>query len=242
MEMDQLNRTVELLKQAEQEFTPDLVFACSFGAEDVVLFDLIARHVPSIRIVTLDTGRLPQETYDVMDACREKYGLKIEVCFPDASDVEQMVREKGMNLFYHSLENRKLCCEIRKVRPLKRALEGARAWVTGLRREQATSRSDMQPVEDDAAFGIKKFNPLIDWSQDDVWEYIRTNDVPYNKLHDQFYPSIGCAPCSRAVAVGEDPRAGRWWWENENAVAECGLHVSPLKAPKKVEGDSNDRT
>jgi len=232
-----MNQTVALLKQAESEFASDLVFACSFGAEDVVLIDLIAKHTPKIRIVTLDTGRLPQETYDVMDACREKYGLAIEVFFPEADDVEQMVRDKGMNLFYESIENRKLCCEIRKVRPLKRALKGAKAWVTGLRREQAASRTDMQPIEDDAAFGIKKFNPLIEWREKDVWNYIRSNDVPYNKLHDQFYPSIGCAPCTRSVTVGEDPRSGRWWWENEGAVAECGLHVNPISLPKGEDGD-----
>ncbi len=231
-EIDQLNQTVELIKQAEREFAPDLVFACSFGAEDVVLFELIAKHAPSIRIVTLDTGRLPQETYDVMDACRDKYGLNIEVHFPAAADVEQMVREKGVNLFYQSIENRKLCCEIRKVRPLKRALKGARAWVTGLRREQASSRSDMQPIEDDTTFGIRKFNPLIEWSEKDIWDYIHTNDVPYNSLHDQFYPSIGCAPCTRAVSVGEDPRSGRWWWENEDTVAECGLHADPTSDAK----------
>jgi phosphoadenosine phosphosulfate reductase len=229
-----LAQTTDLLKQAAAEYSPDVVFACSFGAEDVVLFDLIAKHAPSIRIITLDTGRLPQETYDVMDACREKYGLKIELQFPAAPDVEQMVREKGVNLFYQSIENRKLCCEIRKVRPLKRALEGAEAWVTGLRREQASSRTDMQPIEDDAAFGIRKFNPLIEWSEKDIWDYIHANDVPYNKLHDQFYPSIGCAPCTRAISAGEDPRAGRWWWENEDAVAECGLHANPVS---HVKGD-----
>jgi phosphoadenosine phosphosulfate reductase len=166
-----------------------------------------------------------------------RYGLDIEVFFPDAADVESMVREKGLNLFYHSIENRKFCCEIRKVRPLKRALKGAKAWVTGLRREQAASRTDMQPVEDDAAFGIKKFNPLIEWTEKDVWNHIRSNDVPYNKLHDQFYPSIGCAPCTRSVTLGEDPRSGRWWWENEDAVAECGLHVNPIKAPSGKDGD-----
>lgn len=235
--MEKLNQTIAWLKEAEQAFAPDLVFACSFGAEDVVLVDLIARHAPSIRVVTLDTGRLPQQTYDVMDACREKYGVDIAVFFPDASDVEAMVREKGLNLFYESIENRKLCCEIRKIRPLKRALEGARAWVTGLRREQAASRTEMQPVEDDKAFSMKKFNPLIEWSESDVWNYIRANDVPYNKLHDEFYPSIGCEPCTRSVTVGEDPRSGRWWWENEDAVAECGLHVNPINSPKGEDGD-----
>jgi len=230
--MEKLNPTIEWLKQAEREFAPDLVFACSFGAEDVVLFDLIAKHAPSIRIVTLDTGRLPQETYDVMAACREKYGVNIQVYFPDAADVEEMVCEKGVNLFYESLENRKYCCEIRKIRPLKRALEDVRAWVTGLRREQAASRTGMQPIEDDAAFGIQKFNPLIEWSEEDIWDYIKANDIPYNKLHDQFYPSIGCAPCTRSVTMGEDPRSGRWWWEREGAVAECGLHANPISEIK----------
>ena len=230
--MDRMNQSIELLQQAEREFAPDLVFACSFGAEDVVLFDLIAKHAPSIRIVTLDTGRLPQETYDVMAACREKYGVNIQVYFPDAADVEEMVCEKGVNLFYESLENRKYCCEIRKIRPLKRALEDVRAWVTGLRREQAASRTGMQPIEDDAAFGIQKFNPLIEWSEEDIWDYIKANDIPYNKLHDQFYPSIGCAPCTRSVTMGEDPRSGRWWWEREGAVAECGLHANPISEIK----------
>jgi len=235
--MDKLNQTIEWLKQAEREFAPDMVFACSFGAEDVVLVDLIAKQAPSIRIVTLDTGRLPEPTYEVMDACREKYGVDIAVFFPDASDVEEMVREMGLNLFYGSIESRKLCCDIRKIRPLKRALSGARGWVTGLRREQAASRTEMQPIEDDMAFGIKKFNPLIEWSEKDVWNYIRSNDVPYNKLHDQFYPSIGCAPCTRSVTMGEDPRSGRWWWENDDAVAECGLHVNPINLPKGEDGD-----
>jgi len=235
--MEKLNQTIEWLKQAEREFAPDMVFACSFGAEDVVLVDMIAKHAPLIRVVTLDTGRLPEPTYEVMDACREKYGIDISVYFPDASDVEEMVREKGLNLFYGSIENRKRCCEIRKIRPLKRALAGARGWVTGLRREQAASRTEMQPVEDDKAFGIKKFNPLIEWSEKDVWNYIRSNDVPYNKLHDQFYPSIGCAPCTRAISAGEDPRSGRWWWENDDAVAECGLHANPVNLPKGEDGD-----
>lgn len=227
--MNYLEQTIACLKEAEQAFKGRIVFACSFGAEDVVLFDLIAGHAPSIRIVTLDTGRLPQATYDVMDACREKYGMDIDVLFPDASDVEAMVREKGVNLFYHSVENRKLCCEVRKIRPLTRALEGAGAWITGVRRQQADSRADMQMVEDDAKFGIKKFNPLVEWSEQDVWDYIRANDVPYNRLHDAHYPSIGCEPCTRAIAVGEDPRAGRWWWESEEGLAECGLHVSGWK-------------
>lgn len=226
---NKVEQSVEILRQAEQAYAPDVVFACSFGAEDVVLVDLISRYAPSIKVITLDTGRLPQATYDVMDACREKYGVDIEVYFPDATEVEQMVREKGVNLFYHSVENRKRCCEIRKIHPLRRALAGSKAWITGLRRQQASSRQDMAAVEDDAAFGIRKFNPLIEWSEDDVWSYIREHEVPYNALHDRHYPSIGCEPCTRAITVGEDPRAGRWWWEQEDAVAECGLHASPIK-------------
>jgi len=218
-----------LLQQAETEFAPDIVFACSFGAEDVVLLDLISRFAPAIAIATLDTGRLPQETYDVMDACRSRYGLAIEVYCPDAAEVESMVREFGMNLFRDSLVLRKRCCEIRKIHPLRRALAGRKAWMTGVRREQADSRQQMAAVEDDAAFGIRKFNPLIEWSEADIWSYIRARDVPYNALHDKHYPSIGCAPCTRAIAVGEDPRAGRWWWEQEDGIAECGLHASPIK-------------
>jgi len=224
-----VDETVALLKQAQDKYAPDLVFASSFGAEDVVLIDLISKLAPNIQIVTLDTGRLPQQTYDVMDACRKKYGLNIQVFFPDVAEVEQMVRESGFNLFYQSVENRKHCCAIRKIHPLKRALAGAKAWITGVRREQADSRQAMAAVEDDAGFGIKKFNPLIEWSEAEVWEYIRANDAPYNVLHDQHYPSIGCACCTRSVTVGEDPRSGRWWWEREDGVAECGLHASPLK-------------
>jgi len=229
MMQTKIDETVTLLKQAYDEFGDALAFASSFGAEDVVLIDLISKYTPKIQVVTLDTGRLPQQTYDVMDACREKYGLDIQVFFPDAAEVEQMVRQSGLNLFYQSVENRKHCCEIRKIHPLKRALSGAKAWITGVRREQADSRQAMAAVEDDAGFGIKKFNPLIEWSETEVWEYIRANDVPYNALHDQHYPSIGCACCTRSVTVGEDPRSGRWWWEREDGIAECGLHASPLK-------------
>jgi len=221
--------SIGLLKQAVADYNGDVVFACSFGAEDVVLLDILAKYEIAIRVISLDTGRLPQETYDVMQIWRKKDSLNIDIYFPDADDVEMMVKQDGVNLFYDSVEKRKLCCHVRKILPLKRALSGAQAWVTGLRQEQADSRVDMQAVEDDKAFGIKKFNPLIMWTAQDVWDYIKSHDVPYNALHDQFYPSIGCAPCTRAVSVGEDPRAGRWWWEQEDAVAECGLHASPIK-------------
>lgn len=224
-----IEKSMALIRQAEAEYGPDVAFACSFGAEDVVLLDLISRCAATVVVITLDTGRLPQETYDVMDACRKRYPLPIEVYFPDAAEVEGMVREHGLNLFRHSVELRKRCCEIRKIHPLRRALAGRKAWMTGVRREQADSRQQMAAIEDDAHFGIKKFNPLIEWTEAEVWDYIRANDVPYNALHDRHYPSIGCAPCSRAITVGEDPRAGRWWWEQEDGVAECGLHASPLK-------------
>jgi phosphoadenosine phosphosulfate reductase len=178
------------------------------------------------RLFTLDTGRLNQETYDCMDAIRERYGVQIEVFFPEATGVEKMVRENGLNLFYNSVELRKLCCGIRKVEPLNRALKNLDAWMTGLRREQAVTRVDVRKVELDKDHGdIVKVNPLVDWSYDDVWEYIRKNNLPYNRLHKQGYPSIGCAPCTRAVKPGEDLRAGRWWWENPN-TKECGLHVN----------------
>ena len=232
--MNKVEQSIAYLRQAEQSFD-QVVFACSFGAEDVVLLDLISKYAPRIRIISLDTGRLPQETYDVMDVWRKGKGLDIDLYFPDADDVQTMVKQDGVNLFYDSVEKRKQCCFVRKIKPLKRALEGAEAWVTGLRGEQAKTRVTMRAVEDDAAFGIKKYNPLIDWSEQDVWDYIKSHELPYNALHDKFYPSIGCAPCTRAISVGEDPRAGRWWWEQEDAVAECGLHVNPIagKAAEK---------
>ena len=226
---DKVQYTLSLLQQAVSDYTGDVVFACSFGAEDVVLLELLEKNNIAMRVISLDTGRLPQETYDVMQTWRKKSSLDIDIYFPGALEVEKVIKQDGVNLFYDSVEKRKLCCHVRKILPLKRALSGAQAWVTGLRQEQAGSRANMHAVEDDKAFGIKKFNPLIMWTQQDVWDYIKNNDVPYNALHDQFYPSIGCAPCTRAISVGEDPRAGRWWWEQEGAVAECGLHASPIK-------------
>jgi len=187
------------------------------------------------RIFTLDTGRLHQETYNVMDAVREKYDIDIEVYFPKADQVEKMAREYGLNLFYKSPELRRLCCNIRKVEPLSRALSELDAWITGLRREQCLTRAEIKKVEiDKGNEGIVKINPLADWSSAQVWTYVRKNKVPYNELHDQGYPSIGCAPCTRPVSPGEDLRAGRWWWESQN-VKECGLHCKLAKcefAPK----------
>ena len=219
--------TVDMVTWALERFGPRIALACSFQAEESVLIDLMHRvRGADFRVFTLDTGRLNQETYDCMDAIRERYGIQIEVFFPDSNGVEKMVRENGLNLFYNSVELRKLCCGVRKVEPLNRALKGLDAWMTGLRREQAVTRADVRRIELDEDHGnIIKINPLVDWSYDDVWDYVRRKSVPYNRLHKQGYPSIGCAPCTRAVKPGEDLRAGRWWWENPNAK-ECGLHLN----------------
>jgi phosphoadenosine phosphosulfate reductase len=215
----------EVLEWGLKEFHPGIAFAWS-GAEDVAILDMMIRIQPKARVFTLDTGRLNPETYEVMDKVREKYGIRIEVLFPDAGRVEEMALNKGLNLFYHSVENRKLCCNVRKVQPLKRMLSTLDAWITGLRRDQAATRTVAKTIEVDHAFGgIFKLNPLAHWTHDDVWNYIRKNDVPYNNLHDKSYLSIGCAPCTRPVQPGEDIRAGRWWWESADGK-ECGLHVN----------------
>jgi len=214
-----------VLRWALDKFSPRVALACSFQAEESVLIDLMhGLRGADFRIFTLDTGRLNQETYDCMDAIRARYGISVEVYFPQAVEVQEMVREGGLNLFYNSVEQRKLCCAIRKVEPLNRALKDLDAWMTGLRREQALTRGSVSKVEvDNDHGGIVKINPLVDWSFDEVWKYIRDHNVPFNRLHDQGYPSIGCAPCTRAVKPGEDLRAGRWWWENPESK-ECGLH------------------
>ena len=218
-----------LLRWAEARFPGRVALASSFGAEDVVLIDMWSRVAREPRVFTLDTGRLPEETYDVMERIRTKYGLTFTVFFPQAEQAEKLVGEHGPNLFYQGVELRRLCCHVRKVEPLTRALAGLSAWICGLRREQAATRGQLQAVEvDEAHGGILKLNPLIDWSTEDVWAYIRAQQVPYNALHDQGYPSIGCAPCTRAVQPGEDIRAGRWWWESPESK-ECGLHVKGEK-------------
>ena len=203
-------------------------FSTSFGAEDMVVLDLIHREQIAIDVVTLDTGRLPQQTYALMQRVEEVYGRCFETFHPDGDAVQTLVRERGINGFYASVENRKACCQARKVEPLKRALAGRGAWVTGLRAQQSAARAHLAPRGWDAEFQVEKFNPLHDWSEQQVWEHIRSRDVPYNALHDEHYPSIGCAPCTRAIAVGEDIRAGRWWWEN-GQTQECGLHVQRPK-------------
>jgi phosphoadenosine phosphosulfate reductase len=218
--------TSDLLAWAFARYHPRLALACSFQAEGSVLIDLIHRLRGSdFRVFTLDTGRLNQETYDCMEAIRARYGIEVGVFFPDATRVEDMVRQHGMNLFYDSIEQRKLCCGIRKVEPLKRALTGLEAWITGLRREQAVTRTDVRKVEIDHEHGgIVKINPIADWTHKQVWNYIAANKVPYNKLYDRGYSSIGCAPCTRATKPWEELRDGRWWWESPE-TRECGLHA-----------------
>lgn len=214
---------VAVLQRIAAEFSP-AVFANSLGAEDMVITDLIVKHQLPITVFSLDTGRLPIETYDLMGKVQEHYGLKLKVYYPQHEPLENFVRGEGINAFYNSVELRKACCHIRKVEPLQRALAGNNAWITGMRAQQSATRDGLPIEQFDEGNGLMKFNPLSEWKERDVWAYIRLHDVPYNKLHDQFYPSIGCAPCTRATSPGEDIRAGRWWWENPE-TKECGLHV-----------------
>jgi len=216
----------EILTWAIKNFRPKLALACSFGApEGLVLLDMMHRIDPASRVFVLDTGRLPQATHDLVDRVRERYDVRVEGILPRAEDVQEMVGERGMNLFYESVENRQLCCRIRKVEPLNRYLATLDAWVSGLRRDQGVTRTETPKVEIDRAHGgIVKVNPIADWSSEDVWSYVAAHNVPTNRLHREGYPSVGCDPCSRAVAPGEDPRSGRWWWEQAD-TRECGIHV-----------------
>jgi phosphoadenosine phosphosulfate reductase len=211
------------LSRIASDFSP-AVFASSLAAEDMVLTDLILKGQYDIGIFSLETGRLHKETLDMLEKVKAHYGYDIAVYKPQAEAVEAYIAQNGLNAFYDSVEMRKECCRIRKVEPLGRALLGNKAWVTGQRRAQAATRGSLMVEEDDAAHLMTKFNPLADWSEEDIWNYIRDNGVPYNALHDQGYPSIGCEPCTRAIEPGEDVRAGRWWWENPESK-ECGLHV-----------------
>lgn len=221
---------VVLLQRIEREFAP-ATLASSLGAEDMVLTDLVARHAPAISVFVLDTGRLHPETYDLLAKVQETYGSKIRlrVFYPQADLIQQYVEQNGINAFYRSVELRKACCGIRKVEPLGRALAGHQAWITGMRRQQSSLRTSLSVEEYDADHNLRKFNPLADWTEEEVWQYLRGHGVPYNALHDQHYPSIGCSPCTRAIAVGEDIRAGRWWWEDPSSK-ECGLHVKGASA------------
>lgn len=218
---------LEIVEWSARSFGTGAALASSFGVEDMVLTDMICKTSPRITIFTLDTGRLPEETYKLMDETKKKYDLTIEVYFPDTGKVEQMVREKGLNLFYDSVEDRKLCCGVRKVEPLNRALKGKRAWLTGLRRDQTFTRANVAKVAEDTEHGMLKLSPIADWTSGQVWDYVRKNNVPFNELHNRGFPSIGCEPCTRAIKTGEDPRSGRWWWEQ--GAKECGLHHSDSK-------------
>ncbi len=217
---------IEALRNALENIAASHAPAClasSFGVEDMVLIDMIARHGIPVSIFTLDTGRLPEETYQLMQKTRQRYGLKIDVYFPKADSIEAYAERNGPNAFYDSVELRKTCCRIRKVEPLSRALKGKGAWITGMRRQQSPTRSDLADAVYDEDNGLHKYSPLLEWSETEVWNYIRMQNVPYNDLHDRGYPSIGCAPCTRAITRGEDIRAGRWWWEDASG-RECGLH------------------
>lgn len=214
----------EVIGWALDTYHPRLAISAAFLPEDMVVIDVARKINADVRVFTLDTGRLPQETYDLIDQVRSRYGIHIEVQFPDAEQVEAMVRKHGMNLFYADQALRLLCCQVRKVFPLEKALTGLDAWITGLRRGQNVTRADVAKVEiDEAHGGIIKVNPIADWSKEQVWEYVRSNDVPYNALYERGYTSVGCAPCTRAIRPGEDDRAGRWWWEAPESK-ECGLH------------------
>lgn len=214
---------VDKLKYAEELFGNELCFSTSLGAEDQLITHFIAVNSLDIGIFTLDTGRLFPETYDLIDSSCNKYNIKIKIAFPDTKEVEEMVNDKGINLFYNSIENRKLCCNIRKTRPLNKILSNKSAWITGLRKEQSVTRKDLQFIEWDEVNGLYKINPLLNWTEKEVWNKIDELKVPVNSLHKKNFPSIGCQPCTRAIMEGEDVRAGRWWWENPE-TKECGLH------------------
>ncbi len=240
----------QLLEWAGRTFAGEVTIASSLGAEDQVLVHMLSVLGLPIEVFTLDTGRLFNESYDLMARNERELGVPVRPYFPDAAAVEEMVGEHGINLFYESVELRKRCCHVRKVEPLRRALAGRRAWVTGLRRSQSVTRSSLETVEWDEQNRLYKLNPLAEWSDDEVWEYVRAHEVPYNQLHDRGFPSIGCAPCTRAVAPGADPRSGRWWWERPEQ-RECGLHagepkdrrirVTPLLHPGQTEQSDHPR-
>jgi len=216
-----------LIEWGFEQFAPRIALSASFGSpEGMVIVDLMHRIDASrTRVFTIDTGRLPQETYNLMDRVRDRYGIEVELYFPQPEQVQAMVRNHGLNLFYETIEKRRLCCNVRKVEPLGRALANLDAWLSGLRTEQGVTRTDVRPVEIDHAHGDRiKLNPLAYWKQEEVWSYVQKNAVPVNVLHAKGYPSVGCAPCSRAVPEGEDERSGRWWWEQAES-RECGIHI-----------------
>ena len=219
----------EVLEWASRNLGSGVALATSFQLQGMALLDMLVRTDPRARIFTLDTGRLPSQTYELMDRVRDRYGVNIEVLFPDKAEVEEMVARHGVNLFYKSVENRRLCCQVRKTNPLNGFLRTLDAWISSIRADQTEQRAGVRKFEIDYLHGrMLKINPIVDWTIERVWDYVRENDVPYNELHDIGYPSIGCAPCTRAVKEGEDPRAGRWWWER-GSDKECGIHFSHEK-------------
>jgi phosphoadenosine phosphosulfate reductase len=222
--IDEKSKNVISLIQKNIEKYSSVAFANSLGAEDMVLIDLIQKNKLSVEAFSIDTGRLPPETYNLIQKVEDKYQFKIKLYFPDHQKIESYVNTNGINAFYNSVDLRKSCCAIRKVEPLNRALKDKKVWITGMRQEQSQTRFALKEEEFDEVHQSQKLNPLSTWSELEVWAYIKINDVPYNTLHDQFYPSIGCAPCTRAISAGEDIRAGRWWWEDPQNK-ECGLHV-----------------
>jgi phosphoadenosine phosphosulfate reductase len=225
----QLNReldgrpAVDVIRYFIDNYKSRLGFSSSLGVEDQAITQMISGIDNSLYIFTLDTGRMFQETYDLLDITRQRYKVNISIYFPNPVSVEEMVNAKGINLFYESIENRKLCCYVRKIEPLRRALKNIDFWISGLRREQSVTREGLSLVEWDDINKKIKINPIIDWKSEDLWAYIKENNIPYNPLHDKGYPSIGCLPCTRAIEPGEDIRAGRWWWEHPD-MKECGLH------------------
>ena len=230
MNTEQLNEqfknatAVEILEYFLKEYGTKAALSSSFGAEDQVLTDMILNIDKNANIFTLDTGRLHPETYSVMDATNLKYGIKVNVFFPNNEKIQELYAQQGINGFYESIENRKTCCGVRKIEPLQRALKPLEVWITGLRASQSVTREELPIIEYDENNNVIKVNPLLNWSEEQVWDYIKSNRVPYNKLHDQGFPSIGCAPCTRPVKAGDDVRSGRWWWENPEHK-ECGLHI-----------------
>jgi phosphoadenosine phosphosulfate reductase len=214
---------VKVIAYFTDNYPGKVTFSTSLGAEDQVIVQMLASNALPVKIFTLDTGRLFQETYDLLDITCTKYQLPVDVYMPDPAQVEEMVRHKGINLFYHNVENRRLCCELRKIEPLKRALSGMEVWITGMRKEQSVTRQENALVEWDQHHAIIKVNPLINWTKEQVWGYISEHHIPVNELHARGYPSIGCSPCTRAVGPGESERSGRWWWELPE-FRECGLH------------------
>lgn len=218
-----LQQTLGLLEKASAQHPP-ATLATAFGAESVVLIHLIAEYGFDISLFTIDTGRLPEQTYQVADEILQRYPVTIDWFFPAAETIEQLNRERGPNSFRLSVENRQHCCHLRKVLPLQRALAGKKAWLSGQRRTHSKERADLEAVTWDQGRQLTKILPLLEWSDDQLWEFIRAHDIPYNQLYDQGYASIGCAPCSRPTTLGEEPRAGRWWWEQETSK-ECGIHA-----------------